>query len=56
MQFEIMEIKIIKGDITKIKVEAIVNAEYRGTLDYPSQKRKYDRDMGPVLRARKLLE
>ena len=37
-------------------LEASVNAEYRGTLDYPSQKRKYDRDMGPVLRARSLLE
>lgn len=37
-------------------LEASVNAEYRDTLNYPSQKRKYDRDMGPVLRARSLLE
>ena len=36
-------------------LEASVNAEYRGTLDYPSQKRKYDRDMEPVNRARNLL-
>lgn len=36
-------------------LEASVNAEYRGTLDYPSQRRKYDRDMGPVIRARHLL-
>jgi len=36
-------------------LEASVNAEYRGTLNYPSQKRKYDQDMEPVNRARNLL-
>lgn len=36
-------------------LEASVNAEYRDTLDYPSQKLKYDRDMQPVMSARKLL-
>lgn len=29
---------------------------YKDTLDYPSQKRKYDRDMEPVLKARALLK
>ena len=43
-------------------LEASVNAEYRmfrfnegGTLNYPSQKRKYDQDMESVNRARNLL-
>jgi len=36
-------------------LEASVDAEYRGTLDYPSQRRKYDRDMEPVKRAREAL-
>ena len=36
-------------------LEASVNGEYQGTLDYPSQKRRYDRDMQPVQRARKFL-
>ena len=36
-------------------LEASVNAEYHGTLDYPSQKRKWERDLEPVKRARELL-
>ena len=34
---------------------AELEARYHRTLDYPSQKRKYDRDMAPVLTARALL-
>ena len=37
-------------------LEASVNAEYHGTLDYPSQRRKWERDLQPVAAARKLLE
>lgn len=36
-------------------LEASVNAEYSGTLDYPSQQLKHERDMEPVRRARELL-
>ena len=33
-------------------LEASVNAEYVGTLDYPSQARKHERDLEPVRKAR----
>jgi len=33
-------------------LEASVNAEYAGTLDYPSQARKHERDLEPVRKAR----
>jgi regulator of replication initiation timing len=36
-------------------LEASVNAEYAGTLDYPSMMRKFERDMEPVVRARAAL-
>jgi|HubBroStandDraft_4_1064222.scaffolds.fasta_scaffold94879_3 hypothetical protein len=36
-------------------LEASVKAEYEGTLDYPSQYRKFERDMEPVVKARRLL-
>lgn len=36
-------------------LEASVDAEYHGTLGYPSQRRRYERDMEPVRAARKLL-
>lgn len=34
---------------------AELNVRYHKTLDYPSQRRAYDRDMVPVIEARKLL-
>jgi hypothetical protein len=34
---------------------AHVEYHYSRTLDYPSQKRRYDADMQPVIEARKLL-
>ncbi len=37
-------------------LEASVNAEYSGTLDYPFQKRKWERAMEPVIKARALIE
>lgn len=36
-------------------LEASVNAEYAGMLDYPSMARKHARDMEPVKKARALL-
>lgn len=36
-------------------LQASVTAEYAGTLDYPVMRRKYERDMEPVNRARELL-
>lgn len=36
-------------------LEAEVTGKYAGTLDYPSQKRRYDRDMESVLMAREAL-
>ena len=36
-------------------LEAYINAHYGKTLDWPSQQRRYDRDMIPVVEARKLL-
>lgn len=37
-------------------LEAYVNAEYAGTQDkYPSQRRRYDRDMLPVIHAKEIL-
>lgn len=35
---------------------AYIEHHYAGTLDYPSRKAKYDREMDVVLAARKLLE
>ncbi len=35
---------------------AFIEHQYAKTLDYPSQKRHYDRDMTPVIEARRLLE
>ena len=37
-------------------LESYVTNEYAGTLHYPSQKRRFDRDMKPVREARALLE
>jgi hypothetical protein len=36
-------------------LEAELNGRYEKTLDYPSQRARYDRDMVPVVEARKLL-
>ena len=36
-------------------LECELNGRYDQTLDYPSQRAKFDRDMQPVLAARKLL-
>ena len=36
-------------------LEAMIAHHYDKTLDYPSQKIKYDRDMTPVVTARRLL-
>ena len=37
-------------------LEAYINHQYKGTLNYPSQKRKYSADMEIVCKADKLLE
>ncbi len=37
------------------ELEQYVEAEYVETKDYPSQRRRYERDMGPVHRARAAL-
>jgi hypothetical protein len=37
------------------ELEVVVEERYRNTKDYPSEKRKYDRDIAPVLKARDLL-
>lgn len=36
-------------------LEAELNGRYEGTKDHPAMKRRYDRDLEPVLRARSLL-
>jgi hypothetical protein len=36
-------------------LESELNGHYQGTLDYPSQQCKFERDMEPVVAARKLL-
>ena len=37
-------------------LESFITGYYYNTLDYPSQRRKFDRDMEVVLRARKYLD
>jgi hypothetical protein len=37
------------------ELEVVVEERYRDIKDYPSEKRKYDRDIAPVLKARDLL-
>lgn len=37
------------------ELEAYIGHRYSGTLDYPSQKQKFDSEMSVVLEARKLL-
>jgi predicted nucleic acid-binding Zn-ribbon protein len=37
------------------ELEVVVEDRYKDTKDYPSEKRRYDRDIAPVLRARDLL-
>ena len=37
-------------------LESELKARYAGTLDYPSMKARYDRDMEPVVEARAALE
>jgi hypothetical protein len=37
------------------ELEVVVEDRYRNTKSYPSEKRKYDRDIAPVLKARDLL-
>jgi hypothetical protein len=36
-------------------LESELNGHYQGTLDYPSQQRRFERDMAPITAARKLL-
>lgn len=36
-------------------LESLVKAEYAPMLDYPDKRRKYKRDLEPVIRARELL-
>lgn len=51
------EIERLRAALTECAddLEASVKAEYQGTLDYPSQRRKFERDMEPVRKARALL-
>ena len=37
------------------ELEVVVEDRYRDTKNYPSEKRRYDRDIAPVLKARDLL-
>lgn len=38
------------------ELEGWVSTYYKGTLDYPSEKRRHDRDMQPVLNAREIIK
>lgn len=63
---KIAEIAALKAENDRLRellrecsdeLEAEVNAHYGGTQhDYPSEKRRYDRDMDPVIRARSALK
>lgn len=37
-------------------LESELNGRFMGTLDYPSQRHRYERDMASAVKARRLLE
>ena len=58
------EAKALKAEIERLRaalkecaddLESELNGHYQGTLDYPSQQRRFERDMAPITAARKLL-